>query len=186
MENEIACPLCGESESVEKVSVLYLTGLNARRSAGSAHFEPGTSDDPAQRSSSVISNSASLNRKLAPPASGKQVLMRSIHPDMIVLVFSVIAPFFLLSIYRSQAGSLIPILVLVVGLYALYFWQRKKIIRQFESQQSQRQAEEQRIHRAIARWMKLYYCAKDEVVFEPGVDQITPVDQMMGFLYRVE
>ena len=166
--------------------MLYLTGLNARRSGDSAHLEPGASSDLVQRLRSTFPNYAAASRKLAPPSSGKQVLMRTIHPDMIVLVFSLIVPFFLSTIYRSQTGSLIPIVVILFGFYALYFWQRKKLVRRYESQQSQRQAEEQRIRCAVARWMKLYYCARDEIIFEPGDDRFAPVDQMMGFLNRAE
>ena len=34
------------------------------------------------------------------------------------------------------------------------------------------------------RWMKLYYCARDDGVFEPGSEALTPADQTPGYLLR--
>ncbi len=58
------------------------------------------------------------------------------------------------------------------------------MIARFEGQQASRQAAEERIKRGIDRWMKLYYCARDDGVFMPGSDELIPADLMIGYLYR--
>ena len=40
----------------------------------------------------------------------------------------------------------------------------------------------ERAKRGIGRWMKLYYCTQDDVVFEPGAERTVPADQMGGYL----
>jgi predicted RNA-binding Zn-ribbon protein involved in translation (DUF1610 family) len=38
--------------------------------------------------------------------------------------------------------------------------------------------------RAISRWQRLYYCARDDCVFVPGEGQSVPLAQMREYLYR--
>lgn len=176
MQTEIRCPVCGKSDQVEKVSTLYLTGLGKNSRAR----------DPRPQSSRAFPASGRFpsHRNFAPPASGKQVTIRIIHPDQAVLAFSLVVPFFLYGILTSQPGSVLIAIGVLVLFYVFYLWQRKKLIARFQSQIAEQKASVDRIQLGIARWMKLYYCACDDWVFEPGTDTLAPLDQMMGILLR--
>lgn len=121
---------------------------------------------------------AALRRQLAPPSSGKSEITRLVHPDLVVLVFTGILPVFLLGIARSQAGLLLPVILVLAVFYLLYFWRRKALISHFERQKQAQQAGKRRIERAIGRWMRSYYCTQDGVVFEAGLPAWAPVERM--------
>jgi hypothetical protein len=110
--------------------------------------------------------------------------MRPIHPDMVVIALSLIAPVFLYGILTSQRSMFLPVLAVLAVFYGFYFWKRKTMIARFEAQQALRQAADQRVKRGIERWMKLYYCARDDGVFEPGSNELVPADQIAGYLNR--
>jgi hypothetical protein len=157
--NRVICPQCGASEPVEKVSTLYLQGSEARK--GALH---------------------NLGRRLAPPSSGKKELTRPVHPDTVVILFSCVLPFFLVGILNQQRGMFIPILVVLVCAYGLYFYKRKAAIARFEQEKNNQLRDRVRIERAIGVWMKLYYCSSDDSVFIPGKPDFIPADQMIGYL----
>ena len=73
---------------------------------------------------------------------------------------------------------------MLVLFYGAYFWQRKHLLVRFEKEKASRKAAEERIKHGIERWMRLYYCAEDELVFEPGKAETIPLDQMMGSLLQ--
>jgi len=110
--------------------------------------------------------------------------MRPIHPDMVVAALSLIAPVFLYGILTSQRSMFLPVLAILAVFYGFYFWKRKMMISRFEVQQASRLAADERVKHGIERWMKLYYCARDDGVFEPGSDELVPADLLAGYLYR--
>ena len=79
---------------------------------------------------------------------------------------------------------LIPVLLVLAGLYGLYIFKRKSIIEKFERQKEGQRESQARIERGIKTWMKLYYCDRDQGVFLPGQDELVPPDQMMNFLLK--
>lgn len=164
---QIICPVCKQAETVEKVSSLYIKAVEAGK---------------AGRSASDFLQARPLQQALAPPNSGKKTVTRLIHPDTMVIVFSLVAPFFLAGIASSQAGMLAPTLGLLVAGYAAYLWQRQRLIRRFKQQEAQEKAEKVSVEQRIAGWMKLYYCAEDEVVFAAGSEESAPVEQMQVYL----
>lgn len=180
MAKQIICPVCGQPDRVEKVSTIYLTGIGLRRSKGST--------DSLQKELQTKFNGASglyaLSRKMAPPAAGKQAFTRPVNPDQAVLAFSLIVPLFLYGIFTSQAGMLPLALGVLAIFYAVYFWRRKKLHARFEKEQVARRKADERIQRGIERWMKLYYCACDDWLFEPGSGKPVPLDQISGYLLQ--
>ncbi len=177
------CPMCGKTDAVEKVSVLYLTGLGMRTPGGSPR-DAGGGVRAARALSIDIPDVPALSRKLAPPASQKQAFMRAVHPDIAVLAFSLILPFFLYGILTSQAEMLPVVLAILAVFYLVYFLERKRLVSRFQAEQAKQKADAERIQHGIERWMRLYYCARDDGVFEPGEDELAPVDMMMGYLLR--
>ena len=111
-------------------------------------------------------------------------MSRPIHPDLMVVVFSLVVPIFLYGIFDSQRQMGLPVIGVLVAIYALYFWKRKDLAARFEREKTNQQSADDRIKRGIERWMRLYYCAHDDEVFLPGALEATPTDQMMGLLLQ--
>jgi hypothetical protein len=169
----ITCPVCGLSDQVEKVSTIYMSGIADKRSP---EIKQATKIPPQKL--------VSLSRMMAPPSSGKSVPIRTLHPDMVLIVFSCVLPFFLLGILKQQPIMLVPVLLVLAALYGLYFFKRKAIIVKFERDQNNQRESQARIERGIQTWMKLYYCARDEGIFLPGKDELVPPEQMISYLMR--
>lgn len=185
MTQAIRCPVCDQSDLVEKVSTLYITGIGLNRSSGKAGPQSGAAlanppGDP------IIGLSASelrlLGRRLKPPFSVKKVPFRSLHPDLVVLTFSLILPVFVYGIYTSQRVTFLPALTILAAFYGIYFWRRKALIAKYENQLEASRAANRRVEQSISRWMKLYYCAREDIVFQPGTGKYVPTDQMPGYL----
>lgn len=185
MSESLNCPICGQADQVEKVSTIYILGIGVGRSAR-MNTSPGEQPAPfpyrLELEQMPSAELRALSQRLAPPASGKQAVMRPIHPDMVALGLSLIAPVFLYGILTNQPYLFTPVLGVLALFYALYFWKRKPILARFEQQQAARRAEQEGVRAGIERWMKLYYCARDEGVFEPGSPAFTPSEQMAGVL----
>jgi hypothetical protein len=177
--NPVVCPACGKSDEVVKVSTLYVAGIEKKRSSQN---EPENNRPEAARAYAL--SSPELSRRLKPPAAGKRSMSRPLHPDLMVVVFSLVAPIFLYGIYDTQRQMVIPIIGVLVVIYALYFWKRKDLAARFEREKASQQTADDRIKRGIERWMRLYYCAHDDEVFLPGAPEATPTDQMMGLLLQ--
>lgn len=184
MPKRVICPACGQADQVEKVSTIYLIGIGLNKLPPQEDslskrqiFNPELQRLPA-------ASLRALGRRLAPPSSGKRDTFRPIHPDMVVIVFSLVAPLFLYGILTSQPGMFLPVLAILAVFYGLYFWKRKEVIARFDRQQESHQATERRTKRGIERWMRLYYCLRDDGVFESGAKEMTPADQIAGYLFE--
>ena len=184
MKGSVICPICGESDQVEKVSTVYLLGIGLKRRI---------SEDKAQAAPASINplylgmpaeELRELSRKLAPPSAGKLGFTRPVHPDVFVLTFSLILPFFLFGIYTSQRNVLLPMLVFLAVFAACYVWKRKSMIARYERQQNERQDAEKRTKHGVENWLKLYYCLKDDGVFEKGSQEVTPTINIAHLLNR--
>jgi hypothetical protein len=184
------CPACGQSDQVCKVSLLYVYGLQRKKAASkaqSAEYGRGTAGNTSmppvvlQMDDSTLQ---ALSSRLKPPASGKELPIRPVHPDLVVLAFSLVAPLFLYQILTSQPGMILPILIMLAGFYGFYLWKRTTILAKFKRQVENRRQVEGQVRRGIERWMTLYYCAREDSVFKPGSDQIIPADEMLGYLLQ--
>lgn len=182
MAKPIPCPLCGQTERVEKVSMIYLTGISLSNRSPAARSLMAEITSNSKLDQMPTATLRALGRKLAPPASPRRAPMRPIHPDLVVLAFGLIAPVFLYGILTSQA-SMLPLALAILAVFlGFYLWKRRQMIDRFELQQATQNAAEERIKRGIERWIKLYYCAQDDGIFEPGKDQLVPTDQMLNYL----
>ncbi len=173
------CPVCGLSDQTDKASSLYVMGI-AGNKLTPAEGEPQTT--PLNLTDIPPQELHALGKRLKPPASPKKAPTRPLHPDLVVVTFSLIIPLFLYRIYQNQASVLPAVLAVLALLYVLYIWQRKKIIARFERQVQANKASEERIRMGIERWMRLYYCRRDDIVFEPGLAAGVPADEMMAFV----
>lgn len=183
MKTIAECPSCGQADRVEKVSTIYLAGIGLHRRV-SVLENTGDRQEPPLIQPWLINLPPEalrvLSRRLAPPSSGKEPPFRPLHPDMVVFTFSLVAPIFLYGILSTQSGMLPLALAILIGFYVFYFWKRRAMIVRYENQKKARQAVQQRVRGGIERWMTLYYCARDDIVFEPEADLSLPADQIGG------
>jgi hypothetical protein len=187
MANSVSCPQCGQADQVEKVSSLYVYGIEKKW--GRRRSDPSQNRTPSSSRSAFLEEMPeaellTLSRRLAPPAAKKESGLQPIHPDLIVLAFSLVAPIFLYGILTSQSGGLVYVLPLLAAFYGFYFWKRRELITKFQAQQDARQAAKVQVKHGLQRWMSLYYCARDDGVFKPGAGELTPADQLAGFLLK--
>lgn len=172
---------------MDKVSKIYLSALErkyASRSSKTPQAVEAASGELRIDSQLDSQGLLSLAKKLAPPSSGKGVPFRPIHPDLVVLVFSLITPLFLYRIYTTQVGMLPWVLLLLAGFIGFYYAKRKSLIAKFEAQRLAQKSAEDRIQKGIKRWMQLYYCARDDIVFNPLEAESIPVDLINGYLLQ--
>lgn len=183
MAAKVICPVCGRADPVGKVSAIYIHALETKK-ADPSGGEQMPDVELAPLSKVTKAELLSLGKRLAPPASPRRMPTRTIHPDQMVLVFTLVLPFFLARIASDQPGMLLPMLGLLAVAYAAYFWKRRLLIEKFERQQTAQKASAERVTRGIERWMRLYYCFEDDAVFESGSRQSAPADMIAGYLLR--
>lgn len=195
------CPACRQIDRVAKVSTIYLMALGLNRKPRQKNLledihqkqPPGKNarNTPDRDSNAPIGLNIStlpendlkqLSQKLKPPASPKQAFSRPVHPDTVVLTFSLVVPFFIIGILQNQSGMIIPMVILLTLSYILYFLKRRQIVSKFNKILEERLTSEKRTRRALERWMSIYYCARDDVIFEPRTGRWAPLDQIHGFL----
>jgi hypothetical protein len=179
MSGRSACPVCGQIQSVSKVSAVYIAGIQAERPA-----ENRAGSTPVRVHGIPEQALPALGRRLAPPAARKEVQLRLVHPDLMVLVFSVVMPFFFSGIYAGQRENFYPALIGLLIAYGFYFTMRRRLVARYEQRLGVEQARKARIERGVQRWMNLYYCAEDDLVFEPGGAPPLPADQIHAYLFQ--
>lgn len=147
------CPECHQSDQCKKVSVLYIE--------------------------------ASGNRKVLnifnPPSGGVEAI-RDVNPDIAVIGFTVIAGIFLYNIYATQPQYFTFIAIITGLAYIAYAILRKKIIGKYKASIQAKKDEKIKVEKAIDHWMKLVYCARDKVVFDPAENLPVPAFQMRDYL----
>jgi hypothetical protein len=184
MVGSLICPGCGKADPVEKVSTVYLLGIGLKRQMA---VNPGRTAPDAINPRYLempAEELRELSRKLAPPASPKSSFTRPIHPDLFVLTFSLIFPFFLFGIYSSQRNALLPLLAVLMVFAAWYIWKRKSMISRYERQQKERKEAETRTKFGVENWLNLYYCAQCERVFQKGARELVGPSEIGRLLNR--
>lgn len=182
------CPKCGQSDRKFEVRRLYMESL--------AFVKPGEKEETPELDrffevNNFMDESASKKRHIvedmiksfAPP-SGKPQLLKTISPDMMMVVFSAISVYLLFQIYTTQ-HSIFWITAVIFGLFiASYIIFHKSIIRRFQNQKDLDTSSKEVIEKAIAKWMKLDYCARDNVVFMAKKSEFVPLDEMNEYLLK--
>lgn len=197
MVDRISCPVCGQLDKTARVSTLYVLGLERKlhksgwrsRRSGKHDLAPDGGQENAYPLPRLAQNLATdelviLSQRLAPPSAPKPPALRVLHPDFVVLTFSLISPVFFYGIYNSQRSWLLP-LALVLGLaYGLYFWQRRTLLARYDVRVAKDLTANEQIRRALERWMGLYYCGRDDVVFDPMLNLSEDADGILDFVKR--
>jgi hypothetical protein len=178
-----ACPQCGKTDTVAKVNHIYLENLSAKPLTEDLlipHVLRWPADKPSNSKKSY--DEVTFLKQFNPP-SGQTVVIRQVNPDLAVIFFSLLAIFLLYKIYISQRGAFFIALGFIALFYAAYFIGRKFIMKKFKQRQDADQAAKKQAEAAIGRWMKMYYCWDEGIVFLPGEKQAIPLDQIRAYLY---
>ncbi len=190
MTSSPTCPHCGQADKTYKVSLLYLEST-ARLYQRQAENQPeldGLLSDLLPANAHSITQAQLITRFLHSftPPSGEKHVTRRVHPDAMVAFFGL---FLLLLAYRAattQPGQLPVILILICGSALAYLLARNAILKRYQERIRQEQEESARVENAVARWMRLYFCSRDQGVFDPEQDQFVPLERMSDLLTRGE
>jgi hypothetical protein len=178
-----ACPQCGKTDTVAKVNHIYLENLSAKPLTEDLlipHVLRWPIEKPAK--SKKTYDEVTFLKQFNPP-SGQTVVIRQVNPDLAVVFFSLLALFLLFKIYISQRGAFFIALGFLALFYLVYFIGRKFIMRKFKQRQEADLLAKKQAEAAIGRWMKMYYCWEEGIVFLPGEKQAVPLDQIRTYIY---
>jgi hypothetical protein len=174
------CPVCGKDGRIQKVSAIYAVGTSSGIFAGPSvggALPIGSGDPSLLAGYSQLSGTQQtlLSRKLAPPprpASGPSFGAVLFLTGLFLVAFSV------LLIGMNDIFRVFGVFVLVLGAGVLVVWW---IVARARSPGPKRDMVA--FERRMARWNRLYYCARDDCVFDPESGLHCPADQMNGLVY---
>jgi ABC-type multidrug transport system fused ATPase/permease subunit len=188
---DAVCPQCNSSKEVYKVSEIYLSGLESIKS--SKVLKDNAFDivfgHPSQKLGRRFvdqTTKRTLVSKFAPPSSSKQRITRSLSPDFIMFATLLLSLFMLYQIFTQQREVFLPALLIILAVAASYVLLRKKIIAKFQQKQNNEAKETDQVKEAIERWMKLYYCAEDFVIFDQKHHVTVPLQDMNLYIFSPE
>jgi hypothetical protein len=181
------CPQCGQADKAYKVSLLYQES-SARISHHEKDHQPELdgllSDLAADPSRASLQTLHRLMQSFAPPASENRP-SRTLSPDIVAVAFGLIM-LVLVSQVAARQPENFPLAVGILfaaGLAYLLF--RRPIMQHYRARISEQQETDQRLQEATSRWMRLYYCSRDQGVFDPQQNRIVPVEQIQNLVHEI-
>jgi hypothetical protein len=179
MNYPIICPQCGRDDMAQKVSGLYEAGLSTGTYRGTERAPLGIV--PRARETLTGTSQTVLSRKLSPPRhpqSNTAYILAGGGGGFLVLVILGIALIlssraFKVDTLLCLGGGLIPIGI-GIGLVSA-FWG-------YSSYQTY-QAQMRTWSTALEVWNRLYYCSRNDCIFDPYTRQSAPTDRMDLLLY---
>lgn len=176
------CPYCNQSDQTYKVSLLYLEGsarLNRREMTDQPELEAVLNDLLTTESTSAEQKQviSSLVKAFEPPSGSRQVARR-IHPDWLILFVCAVGLIIAYQSGSSRPGDLSIIVTLLSASLLVYLLVRRPVIMRYETQNSQDEFEKKNVEKAVARWMRLYFCSRDQTVFDPDENRFVPLEHI--------
>jgi hypothetical protein len=180
------CPQCNLADKVYKVSLLYLESsarLNRRERENQPTLEAVLVDLLPQNNSQAFEEQvvSRLIQTFSPPQGEKRVVRR-IHPDALVGFFTLLCGFFIFQIASEQPRALPAALIILTAAGTAYLLARKSVIGIYEARKRQETEASEQVEKEVSRWMRLYFCSRDQAVFYPGEVSFAPAEQTRSFL----
>jgi hypothetical protein len=203
------CPLCKRNDQVEKATAIL--NKQTSRSDGIVPQQRIFTDGQGHTYTRMVNvqvqstQTSDLAKRLTPPsapptrATGRPIILLLIFA---ILSFAAGACCFIFSAlgllqssnfsqpYEQLGSSMtsalvcsIPLVLGAVGMSVLWFFLRKKEQQRLAQEQNGINITYRRWQQALARWQKLYYCGRDDIVFVPGESNCANVSDMLGYLY---
>jgi hypothetical protein len=182
--NPVQCPECRLSDKTFKVSAIYIEALEEFKHPGARKLLPQIMNDVKKLDAPGVLKTQALRsvvNSFGPPSGGRQI-MRPVNPYLVIAAFTLIAIFFLIQIYTTQREMFFPMLILLIVFYLGFTFFRKQIIGKYIQQIQANMDIKRSYESAIGRWLRLYYCARDDGVFDPDENQMIPLQAMEAYL----
>lgn len=179
------CPVCNNNDKSYKVSVLYMEGLDWQKEHGVNHQGKlnNIMDEylPEKADRSVKELFVSRLITLLSPPAGKKQYFRAIHPDNMAGFFLIISLIILIRANQSQPKAT-PIIIALLAISLIVFViVRRHLLESYNQKKIFAQHEVTIVEKSISKWMRMYYCARDQCIFDPLSGQYTTLDQLNGF-----
>jgi hypothetical protein len=188
------CPKCGQIDRVDKVSSIYSRGVSSGTYSGpttGVNMPVGKGQASVIGGYSTLSGSSQtlLSQRLAPPekpsARGSLGVIVGIGAFVFViggllgfldLIYAINAPEeveFHCCCGGTALGAIVMGICLVIYAGITVNKRAARVASQIPHWK-----------RAMVRWNRLYYCARDDGVFDPEDGIFVPTEQMMDYIYR--
>jgi hypothetical protein len=182
------CPVCGQETHSYKVSALYVETLMKMKHGNEADtpiFDQLRAEMPPEMAAKNTGKGyyRDMIQAFQPPQGGTES-MRSINPDWVAFAMGLLVIYMLYQIYATKNPLFWYTLGMAVALYAAYFIFRKKIIGKYLTEKKQETGGKESVEKAVGKWMKLYYCSTDNVVYGLKKNETIPLDQMRSYVMQ--
>jgi len=182
----IICPQCNKDDMIQKVKAVYSGGVSSGQYSGTSvgigiSTKDGTPTVVSGNTNIAGTSQTLLSRRLSPPPQPS--IMGNLRPPIIavlvlVMVVDCAIVFQTGMLYGSMNNGTSMITLLFVsfslaGLLISLLYKGEKPI--FEATQT-------RWKILINKWDNLYYCARDDCVFDPASGKSVPADNISALL----
>jgi hypothetical protein len=180
------CPVCGQDTHSYKVSQLYIETLMKMKQGDEVVtpiFDQLRSEMPEEMAKKNTGKNyyRDMIEAFQAPQGGNES-MRSVNPDWVAIALALFLVYMLYQIYATQNPLFWYSLGITVLLYAAYFIFHKKIMAKFLAEKQKDSGGKELIEKAVGKWMKLYYCSTDNVVYGLKKDESIPLRHMKSYL----
>jgi len=174
--------MCGKSDRSAKVSVIYLAGVeeryrNRRNKKLIEKSDVTEAQDFSKWDGLADGRLVELVSYLSPPRGKRPPLVRPLNPDLMVGALTLVAPVFIYGMSTSQPKMLWFAGALLLVFYMWYFWKRKALLDKYRVAIEQQKTADTKLREETERWMKLYFCARDNVTFTKAGKEVTFLDE---------
>lgn len=184
-QTSLHCPKCGHIDRVEKVSSIFSSGLTSGIYSGSS---TGVSTPIGQGQVAVTSGYATLSggsqsllsSRLAPPQ--EPIIPGRPYTAIITSICLLCPGLFCLLASEGEFGASAALTGLGIIVVAAFIFGRAT--KTTKDKRNKATAAMPHWQRAISRWNKLYYCSRDDGVFDPDEREFIPADNLMSYIYR--
>lgn len=179
----LACPKCGKNDRVQKVSSVHSSGLSRSSFRGDVWTKNGF--DPVSMSGH---SQTELSRLFNPPKKpGSRtwagIALVAFGSCCLVYVSMWLCGGLYLLFFDFDLGRLAFLAFAVLTGLLCVFLPLRFGLRKLTSKRQQFPVDKARWERAMDRWERLYYCARDHGVFIPSETSLMPIDEIQKFLY---
>ena len=119
--------------------------------------------------------------RLFTPPTGNKTFIPAIHPDLIVFMIFMLISVFLYFILNNHFSSIIPIIIAGIIILLIYLFFRKDALITYHEIQKNSRAEPVSKEEIVRRWLKLYYCSRDGIVFDPEKESFASLSTMNDY-----
>ena len=162
------CPECRKADRVQKVSSVYKDGFQTGYYDGWGHSQTKLSESLSPPSQPLESKAWWGTFETVGMGANWAMALVILLVGLMGVLFT---PADILCVPMAALGLGLTLLLVLVHLYSR------------PRQMSERLAKAQKWERAMNRWERLYYCARDDGVFIPGETPFIPMNKVQEFLY---